>query len=249
MSTTATRAPTAAEIIPAQARPYRTVSPGDWVLRQVQAVDAWNAARRLRESLLDGAGGSRLGREVASRHADVLRRTHAAIVSRTAGELAGPVGPMLFHTPTAVVAHRHAWFAEKVTGLLEAQGVTVVECTDNGADALGAIVAEQPDVVLVGERLEMMTGQTLLSETHVFAPCTLRTVQADNQRQAGDWERQLTRSLSCIIRRAMSRTGSLGSAVGSERRAGWSEPPAGPCDGPGDHQSSPSVRLRLGPVG
>ncbi|MBC7558690.1 MAG: hypothetical protein H7270_04910, partial [Dermatophilaceae bacterium] len=88
---------------------------------------------------------------------------------------------------TAVVAHRHAWFAEKVTSLLEGQGVTVVECTDNGADALGAIVTEQPDVVLVGDRLEMMTGQTLLSETHLFAPSTLRAMQANNQQQASDW--------------------------------------------------------------
>lgn len=188
MTMIARRAPITAELVPAQARFNRPASPAEWILRQLQGIDAWNTARALRMSELDVAGGSRYDREAANRHADVLRRTHQAIVRRTAAELARPCGPLMFHEPTAVIAHHHAWFVKKVSGLLEEQGVTVVACTDNGADALGAIVAEQPDVVLVGDHLEMMTGEALLSEARLFAPHTLRTAQVSDPQQAQGWE-------------------------------------------------------------
>ena len=188
MALIAHRAPMTAGLVPVQARTDRPVSPADWILRQVQGVDAWNAARSLRMSMLDAPGGSRDDRQAASRHANVLRRTHQVIVLRTAAELARPVEPLMLHEPTAVIAHSHSWFAQRITALLEEQGVTVVARTDNGSDALGAIVTEQPDCVLVGEHLEMMTGEALLLEARLFAPHTLRTAQVSDQRQAEGWE-------------------------------------------------------------
>jgi hypothetical protein len=180
----ARRAPTPPGAVPAQTRRRVPPPPGDRIVRQVQAIDAWNVARRRRERLLEAATcPSHDERADSARQIEVLLRTHDAIAARSAQLLAAAVGPLRVPGPTAVIAHGHAWFADKLAGLLEAQGVTVLGCTGNGAEALGATVADQPDVVLVGERLAMLSGSDLLRETRLYARRTLRAVQvADEQR-------------------------------------------------------------------
>ena len=170
-----------------QNRRHLVTTPGDRIVRQIEAIDAWNVARRKRESLLEAAGGSRVDWMADRRQADVLRRTHQAIVSSAHGQLAEEVGPLLFPGATAVIAHRHSWFAEKLAGLIAARGVTVLACTDNGAEALGVVVAEQPDVLLAGDRLGMLPGDVLLAETELFSPATFRAVQISEPRQEQSW--------------------------------------------------------------
>lgn len=153
-----------------------TGGPAERVVRQITAIDAWTATRRQREHDLRTASLSRAGRLDADRHIAVLRRTHDAIKGRCAAGLEHDGGP--FRTgPTAVIAHRHVWFAEKVAMELADQGVTVLVTTDNGAEALGVVVAEQPDLLLAGERLAMLTGTHLLADARSFAPQTLRALQ------------------------------------------------------------------------
>lgn len=48
--------------------------------------------------------------------------------------------------------------------------VTVLVSTDNVAEALGAVVAEEPDIVLVGGRPAVMHGRALLAECRLHAP-------------------------------------------------------------------------------
>ncbi len=79
--------------------------------------------------------------------------------------------------PHAVVTHRHAWFVDKVALLLAEQGVTVLACTDNGAEALGAVVAEQPDVLLVEDALPQVTGMQILAAKRRYAPRTMTAIQ------------------------------------------------------------------------
>ena len=62
--------------------------------------------------------------------------------------------------------------------------MSVLVCTDNGAEALGAIVTEQPDLVLVGDPLAMMSGRTLLAEAALYSPSSLLAAQAPDQDQA-----------------------------------------------------------------
>lgn len=156
----------------------------DRVIRQIEAIDAWNAARRLREQALEAAASSRHERMDVTRRLAALRRTQDALAARSAQALAAESGLRRAPGPTAVLAHRHTWFMEKVALLLAERGVTVLGCTDNGAEALGVVVAEQPDVVLAGDRLAMMTGGTLLAETQVFAPRSLRAAHASDGQQA-----------------------------------------------------------------
>lgn len=160
-------------------------SPTDRTVRQVAAIDAWIAARRRREQALDVPGMSRDDRMDVAREVEVLRRTHDAIRGRCVLALDPDAGPRGRPGPTAVLAHRHTWFVDRLARLLGEQGVTVLVCTDNGAEALGAVVAEQPDLLLVGERLAMLSGCALLIRTRVYSPTTLRAAQAaDGAQQA-----------------------------------------------------------------
>lgn len=162
---------------PRPAPPLTPIGPADRLLRQVEAIDAWNCDRRAREQALAPAHLTRHDRMDVTRQFEVLRRTQDAIADRAARALRGEVGPIRVPPLTGVIAHRHAWFAEKLAVLLGARGVTIVACTDNGADALGAVVAEQPDVVLTSDRLAMISCDALLEQTRLFAPLALRVVQ------------------------------------------------------------------------
>lgn len=170
--------------VPPQTQRRIGVSPADRIVRQVEGIDAWNIARRMRAGLLEAQSVSRDTRMEVARQLGVARRTHDAIARTTARALALQPAPLLFGVRTAVLAHRHAWFADRLTLFLGARGVTVVECTDNGPDALGVVVAEQPDVVITGGCLAMMTGDELLAEVRLFAPSTLRAAQVSDEQQA-----------------------------------------------------------------
>jgi CheY-like chemotaxis protein len=172
-----------ADLVPDLSRRAATAAPADRILRQVTAIDAWIAARRKLEHAWRPPRVNGDDRMDVDPQLEVLRRTHDVIRGRCARELEGDVGPMRSPGLTAVVAHRDTWFVDKVALLLEDRGVTVLACTDNGAEALGVVVAEQPDVLLLSARLAMMPGRLLLTETHLFAPGTLRAVQASDQQQ------------------------------------------------------------------
>lgn len=167
--------------VPEQSRRRVPLSPTDRIVRQVEAIDEWVAARRQRELVLHRPGLTRDERMDADRELEVLRRTHDAIKGHCARALDADVAPMSAPGTTVVLAHRHTWFADRLALLLGAHGVTVLACTDNGADALGAVVAGQPDIVLVGERLAMIPGPALLHLARRYARSTLLAAQGDSE--------------------------------------------------------------------
>ena len=175
-----------ADVVPDQTRRRVAVAHSDRLVRQIEAVDTWIAARRERERMLQAPRLTRDERMDVDRQIEVLRRTHDTIRGRCARGLDAEIGPMRSPGLTAVVAHRHAWFVDKVALLLGERGVTVLACTDDGAEALGVVIAEQPDLLLVGDPLAMMTSRVLLAEAQLFAPDTLRAVQVADQQQGDE---------------------------------------------------------------
>ena len=175
--------------VPEQTR-RTALAPAPRIVRQVEAVDAWIAARREREQALHAPSMSRDERMDVAREVDALRQTHDAIRVICARGLGVQTEPLRRPGPTAVLAHRHAWFVDTLALLLGERGVSVLVSTDNAADALGAVVAEQPDMVLVGDRLAMMPVDHLLPEIRRFAPDTLLTVAASDLQSAGAWRAQ-----------------------------------------------------------
>lgn len=152
-------------------------SAGLLVHRQVEAIDAWNAARLDRQRTVRAQATSREARMDAERRVDVLARVHEAVVARTELALGRQPEPMPGPGVRAVIAHRHAWFVAALSEALTAHGVRVVVTCGNGADALGVTIAEQPELLVAGDRLTMMTGAQLLAEAALFAPYTIRAAQ------------------------------------------------------------------------
>ena len=75
--------------------------------------------------------------------------------------------------PRVVIAHRSGWFVQKVTQALGVAAIEVVAWLDNGADAVGLTVAEQPDLVLVEDVLAMVPGEQVVREVRSFCPDTV----------------------------------------------------------------------------
>jgi hypothetical protein len=161
-------------------------SPVALLLRQMEGIDAWNRARKSREQALQSGPLSRQDRLDAARRIDMLAHAHAIMLARASWDLAEqptPLGDVVAHR--AVVAHRHLWFVDKLSEGLEGGGVDVIGASDNGAEALGVVVAEQPDLLVLGDALVMLTAVELLSDVALFAPATLRVAQVSNSNGVG----------------------------------------------------------------
>ena len=143
---------------------------------QVCGIDAFHAAQwaaEAREAAGPPAGRSREMRLDLARRTDVLRRQQAAMVQRTDEKMRDSA---LLHRPApprAVLVHRDPRFVDRVAQALQDSGVDVVLRLDNGADAVGAVVAEQPDLLLVEDKLPMVGGAEVLRQVLPFCPCTI----------------------------------------------------------------------------
>ena len=145
----------------------------DLARRQLDAIDRWHAARRSAQSAAQLTAASREARMDLARRMDVLRAEHRALVARTEAQLRSSAELLRRPAPgRAIVVHRNSWFTDKVCAELETRHVQVVARLTNGAEAVGAVVAEQPDLLLVEDTLPMLTGEDVVREVRAFAPHT-----------------------------------------------------------------------------
>lgn len=156
----------------------KSLASAEILLRQLEALDTWNAARHQRERMISSGVRSREAQVDAARRMHVLNHAHQALLERTGEFLTGASGPLAASAAhRAVIAHRHEWLVTKMSDALRSRGVFVVGVTDSGAEALGLTVAEQPELLFTGDRLTMMTPGELLAEVTLFSPRTLLAVQ------------------------------------------------------------------------
>jgi hypothetical protein len=149
--------------------------------RQLRAIEAFNRARAARERAEADAARTRELRLDAARHLEVLQRQHQALVGRTDRQLRESGQVLMLAAPArAVLAHRSAWFGDKVAALLADRQVRVVERVDNGADAVGIVVAEQPDLLLVEDGLLMVPGEQVVREARHYSEGTVIVAQASS---------------------------------------------------------------------
>ncbi len=150
----------------------------DLAARQLQAITRFNDARRMAEEAAAAVVRSREMRMDVTRSLEVLRREHDAVVAR-AHEQLRVTGSLLGGTPErrVVIAHRNEWFVRKVAHALQDRGVLVVATVDNGADAVGIAVAEQPDLLVVEDTLAMVPGEQVVRDVRSYCPDTLVAAQ------------------------------------------------------------------------
>ena len=150
----------------------------DLARQQLAAIEQWHAARRTAQAAAERTAASREARMDLARRMDVIRTEHRAIVARTDAHLRSSVELLRGTAPRrAIVVHRNSWFTEKVCSDLVARQIVVVATLTNGAEAVGAVVAEQPDLLLVEDSLPMLSGEDVLREVRRFAARTRVGVQ------------------------------------------------------------------------
>ncbi len=160
--------------LPVQAEPGgEPRSDLDVARQQLEAIDRWHDARRSTQEAAQRTTASREARMDLARRLDVIRAEHRAIVERTDAQLRTSVELLQRTTPRrAIVVHRNSWFMDKVAADLGLRSIEVVARLTNGAEAVGAVVAEQPDLLLVEDSLPMMSGEDVVREVRRFAPHT-----------------------------------------------------------------------------
>ena len=145
----------------------------DLARQQLDAIDRWHATRRATQESAQRSAASREARMDLARRIDVIRTEHRAIVARTDAQLRRSVELLQRTSPRrAIVVHRNSWFMDKVAADLTLRHIEVVATMTNGAEAVGAVVAEQPDLLLVEDSLPMMSGEDVVREVCTFAPST-----------------------------------------------------------------------------
>ncbi len=153
-------------------------------VRQSEALERWPEVRAAREHTLRAPASSRESRMDLDRRLTILDRADRAVLERSSLDARNTAAPPTAHA-TAVIAHRQDWFVGKLSAALAEHGVAVVAACNNGADALGTIVAEQPDLVLVGNALAMLTSEELIAEVSLLAPHAVVAAQVGYGDQVG----------------------------------------------------------------
>jgi twitching motility two-component system response regulator PilH len=148
---------------------------------QLRGIAAWNRARRAMEQAEGAAEATARSREMRldlDRRMEVVRRQHEALVRRTEEQLLASARVRRTTGPARViVVHRNEWFKDKLTEALRSSGIDVIAQLENGADGVGVAVAEQPDLLVVEDKLPMISGEEVVRQVRHFSPTTLTAVQ------------------------------------------------------------------------
>lgn len=153
----------------------------DVLLDQLRGIVAWTSSHPP-AALAPVAGESREARLSQARYRDVVERQRQGLIDWTTHQLRTSAH-LLRSTAAArvVVVHRSQWFKGKVTTALEAHGISVVADLENGAEAIGVVTAEQPDVLLVEGKLPMASGLDVTRAARRFAPSTVVLAQVESE--------------------------------------------------------------------
>lgn len=140
------------------------------VADQVAAIDAWNRALSVRRGSVPAQAVTREMRQDLARRVEAHCRTQEALLSRAdehlrqSGELLMTLSPC-----RAILVHRNEWLREKVATGLRDCGVDVVASLEDGADGVGTLVVEQPDIVFVEDRLPSVAGLQVVKQARRYA--------------------------------------------------------------------------------
>lgn len=152
------------------AAPWQPLSELELALRQLGAIERWHDVRHAVELAGIPRSSQETGGDLARRLATVRQR-HRRIVARTQTQWESTGWPLAGTAACRVLlVHRSAWFLERIDRVLCDHGLTVVAQHDDVADALGDVVAEQPDLLLVEDGLAGAPGDHLVDEALSACP-------------------------------------------------------------------------------
>lgn len=109
------------------------------------------------------------------RQEDALARTQLALLARVDDPSWAAEPSARPASARAVVVHRQSCLRERISACLADAGVDVITATD-GTDALAALILEQPDLVLLEDRLPGLGCRKMLYRARELAPRTVLAV-------------------------------------------------------------------------
>ena len=149
----------------------------DLLQDQLEAMALFHRDHEAAERAAGLTGVSREQRLDAHRRLDVVRRQHEAVLASAKASLDRAGSPLPRLAPRMLLVHRNEWLRRRVAADLVDRGVEVVAQLDNGAEGIGVLVAEQPDVLLVEDALPQVTGLQVLAAARRYAPRTMTAMQ------------------------------------------------------------------------
>lgn len=139
------------------------------LVARLDALSRWTEGRRDTAVRAARTGVTREDRLDGARDVEVRERELEVFLARLDAQDTAPWGSP-GPCPAALVAHRHEWLRRQVVNGLAEHGVEVVLETENGADIVGAALADRPALVVVDERLAMRTGLDTVRELRAVLP-------------------------------------------------------------------------------
>ena len=128
------------------AAPWAPRQPAALLNDQLAALDAWNAELLASRAASGDVPLSRELRLDAERRIAARDSERQALLSRAEEQFQSTGNnPMQTGRPRAVIAHRNAWFRNKMADRLAELDVEVIASAEDGAHAAAAVVLDQPD--------------------------------------------------------------------------------------------------------
>ena len=147
---------------------------------QLKGLASWQQSRQSQtaEQATASASASREARLDLRRRMEARRLEQSALIARAEHQMQDSRRRLT--TTRAVLAHRNAWVRSGIQVCLAELGIEVLAELENGAEALGVTVLEQPDLLLAEELLPSLSGIELTKEAARFAPRTFIGVQVSS---------------------------------------------------------------------
>jgi hypothetical protein len=146
---------------------------------QQQGLEAWRRETTRRLAVNPETEADREAQMDARRHLAGLQRTRSAVMSMQATRRRGPAAAA--YAPRAVVVHRYDLMRERIKAELVELGVQIVGEGEDGAVAVAMVLVEQPELLVIEDRLPWVTPLEVVAEVHRFAPHTVVAVQLEDR--------------------------------------------------------------------
>ena len=137
---------------------------GDRLGRQLAAMSAWNLQADLDRHARLVAKLSHSGTTASRARQSSHRRTHAAVVARSSRTVDDTVRQFFGGRPLALVVHPELEARRELSSHLTGIGMEVLASCPDGAEGLGIAIVEQPDIVVLDDRIASSTGLELLAD-------------------------------------------------------------------------------------
>jgi hypothetical protein len=180
----------------------RAPTPLELATLQLAAIERWTAARAARTADLQRRNGrSREQQMDADRQLRVLDAVHSALVAVLDEHLKRTGGALLAHgTARLVTLNRNDWFAGKLAAAAAELGITTLARPTSGAAAFGAMIAEQPELIVIEDTTTMIPALEIIEEVRAFSPHTHVVLQVGDGSRTGDF---LDAGVSAVVHRCL----------------------------------------------